>query len=116
MLSMSRTAEHRAQWLSLFLSQVFGAEDGKQTCLTEDRLHLGSIPCLLCVLTYRVSVRQVCKVADRIGVGVYFNTLVPVEGQVVTPRTLRRAEKSTVWCGSVAPVLSLAPYARCCSA
>jgi hypothetical protein len=25
---------------------------------------------------------QICSVADRVGVGVYFNTLVPVEDQV----------------------------------
>lgn len=30
-------------------------------------------------------VLQVCKVADHIGVGVYFNTLVHVEGKVGTP-------------------------------
>lgn len=30
------------------------------------------------------SLLQICKVADRVGVGVYFNTLVPVDGQVST--------------------------------
>lgn len=31
---------------------------------------------LVCVLP------QMCTVADHVGVGVYFNTLVPLEGQV----------------------------------